>query len=239
MGYKYILAVVVGCVAFVQGIKWDVYSTKTAYEWAHPMNDPVTDAEYEKTDGSDTCKAVHIYMVVRHGSRYPTGSSTDEINEFREHIVDSTSGEYLEQIQNWTSLYNHTYAEHLAPSGEQEQFDIGRRVGIKLHTLLSRQKQNLKFVSSTKDRNIDSNEHLYRGLTDAVTDISAFENELNATLMRFYDDCKNYEDQVEDNTTHMAEFTKFEQDTDFIAVAEKLMTGLGFSTPLTMGKCCI
>lgn len=220
----------------VSSIKWDVYSTKTIYEWAHQISDPAVDAEYVKIDGDNTCKAAHIYMVTRHGSRWPTDGSTDEINELVTFLKSNVTGQHQQAVQDWNLDYNQTYAEHLCDVGIQEQLDIGRRVGLKLKTLLTRQKENLKFVSSAKDRNIDSTINFHKGLNETLDNIGALVNEINVTLMRYYDDCTNYEEQVEDNNTHMAEFLTFEAADEFKAIATKIKTDLGIPRDLTQGE---
>lgn len=229
----FVLALVCGSFAHVGN--WAVFSTKTAYHWAHPIKEPAVDAEYEKTEDNSTCKAAHVYMVLRHGSRYPSDGSTEVIALLRQQLLEAVNGTYYQDVLAWKSNYTLDMASELAPLGKKEQYKIGRRVLMKLKTLFQNNGAYVKFVSSTKNRNTDSSISFFEGLNSTDVEIGAFVNEINGTLTHYYDDCANYEKFVTDNETHMLEFTKYADTADFTSIKENLTALLGLNYTFSAG----
>lgn len=216
--------------------RWDVFTTKTAYPWSHNVSDPVIDAEYQITSGDLECTAATVYMVLRHGARYPTDGTTEEITELRAQLLNDTDGPSYENVLGWESSYNTQNQELLARFGEKEQFDIARRVGLKFLSLFDKYGRYTSFVSSTKARNTQSTEHFYEGLQNVTNSIADLDNNVNETLMRFYDGCTIYEEQVDDSDEHMKEVIKYMEMDDFVGVADKLKQKLGFSDRPSAGN---
>lgn len=216
--------------------KWDVFTTKTAYHWAHNVCEPEVDADYQKVDGYSVCTAAQVYMVLRHGARFPTDGSTQDIAELEALLMNITDGPYYQNILNWKSNYTAQNAELLCELGKEEQFDIGRRTGLRLKSLFTKYGQHLKFVSSTKERNSQSTRHFYKGLQNVTENIAKLDNMINKTLLRFYDGCTIYENEVEDSLEHMKEVLKYRKTNDFLHVAEKLTQDLGLPENISAGN---
>ena len=216
--------------------QWDVFGTKTTYDWAHHTPEPAVDGEYEKTDGNDTCKAAQVYMVLRHGSRYPSDGTMEVIDKLLMALEEVEDGPFYQSVQNYPSNYTMDLAGMLAPLGEQEQYDIGRRTLIKLRTLFENNGQYLKFVSSTRPRNTASSIKFYEGLNSTVIGIGDFDHVVNATLTHYYSGCDNYDILVEENETHMMEFLAYEKTDEFVFIKENLTSSLGLNLSLTAGK---
>lgn len=216
--------------------KWNVFSTKTAYPWAANTQEPSVDEGTHVPVNSKLCKAIHVSMVVRHGARYPSDSATEEIADLQRHLLHYENGPKFKEVSNWVSPYREELASDLAPMGEKEQSDIGRRIAKKYQTLFTNSGQYVKFVSSSKERALDSSLSFYNGMKGVLTSIWRYKNQVNNSITRFYDGCENYERQVEDNDTHFAEFIKFDETKEFLSIMRSLKTKLGLDSLLDPGK---
>lgn len=235
LAYAVAMALLKYCVGEVG--RWDVFTTQTAYPWSQHVSDPEANADYKITNGSLECIAATVYMVVRHGARYPTAGTTAKIEELRKTLLSMTNGPKYENVSNWESSYTQQNEALLTKFGENEQLGIGSRTGIRFFSLFLKYGRYTEFVSSIRDRNIKSTEKFYKGLQNVTNSIASLNNTISKTLMRFFDGCTIYEDQVEDSDEHMKEVIKYrDMDVDFLNVADKLTQQLGLDDKVSAGK---
>ncbi|XP_053393574.1 multiple inositol polyphosphate phosphatase 1-like [Mercenaria mercenaria] len=219
-----------------QGVsRWDVFASKTLYEWAHDVKTPVFANEYNHVGvGNTLCKAIHVNMVVRHGARNPTLKNMKKIKALHEKIVKSKKPSAFPELDNWSYRYNIEREGELVNKGITEQNELGSRTGARFQHMFDTNGKYVKFVSSRKSRAKDSAKHFHGGLSDYIVNkIPTFDNEINNATMRFYDGCYNYENQVEDNITHFKQFHDFSKTPQFINIAKALKNRLGISFSLT------
>ena len=216
--------------------RWDVFGTKTIYEWAHDVKEPFSNEHNHVGVGSTLCKAIHVNMVVRHGARNPTLKNMKHIKALHEKIVKSKDPLVFQELNNWTFRYNSDREGELVSKGITEQNDLGARTGVRFSHLFEKNGKYIKFISSRKSRAKDSAKHFHGGLSDFMRNkIPSFNNEINNATMRFYDGCYNYEHQVEDNITQFEQFHKFSKTPQFINIAKSLKSKLKIPFSLTDG----
>lgn len=234
MGIAVILCLFLCCHLGSSVGRWDVFSTKTLYEWAHDVKEPVFSNEYNHVGvGSTLCKAVHVNMVVRHGARNPTLKNMKKIKALHEKIMKSKDPTKFPELSNWKYKYDFEQGGELVSKGITEQNDLGARIGARFSHLFGTNGKYVKFVSSRKSRAKDSAKHFHGGLSDILKTIPSLNTEINNETMRFYDGCYNYENQVEDNVTHFRQFHDFSKTPQFINIAKSLKNKLGVTFSLS------
>lgn len=225
------------CVRDGYGVgRWDVFSTKTLYEWAHDVTDVLFANEYNHVGvGTTLCKAIHLNMVVRHGARNPTLKNMKKIKKMYEKIKNSKDPSKFPELANWKYRYDFETEGELVAKGINEQFDLGTRVMARFQHLFETNGKYIKFVSSRKSRAKDSAKYFQEGIHDYIKGIPSVQTEINNATMRFYDDCYNYEHQVEDNVTHFKEFHDFSKTPQFLNISKSLKNKLGVTFSVTAG----
>lgn len=201
-----------------------VYSTVTTYDWANVREEPTPDAGYTVNWNGETCKAVHVSMLVRHGARYPLEDETPKIQNLRQRLLQVTNGPRFEDVKNWITDFTSENTGKLVQTGASEQFSIGRRTGLKFKTLFENNAQSLKFLSSTQQRNTESSAKFYDGLSSAVSGIEGYQNSINGSLLRFYESCNKYHTRI-----NLEESKAYADTKDFSQLKAKLANSLGLS----------
>ena len=216
--------------------KWNVFSTKTSYPWATKSQEPALNSGTHTGVNNKLCKAIHVSMVVRHGARFPSGGATEEITDLHEHLLHYSDSPQFKNISTWVSPYTEEMSGELAPAGEKEQHGLGRRAALKFEALFNNGAEYMWFVSSSKDRARDSSANFYNGMKSVLSNTWRYKNELNNSIMRFYDGCENYDKQVDDNDTHFREFIRFDDTPQFVAIRKALEKKLKVDSNLDPGN---
>ena len=218
-------------------LKLDVFSTKTLYEWANLASTPAVENSYSSfTHGNGVCNAVHVYVVARHGARYPSDGTMEDMPGLFNKIRDYKDPTKFTGFDNWTSRYEMSKESQLVQEGIDEHVGLGERLATRFLRLFQTHGDRVKFISSYKTRASNSSKYFYQGMANITgSNLPVYENNVNNTLTRYYDGCYNYENGVEDNDTHLIEFHKYENTSDFISVREAIETRLGLNASLTQG----
>ena len=224
----------------VNSVQWDVFSTKTLYEWSHDVTILSRDnAEMLTTHNNELCEASHVNAVIRHGARNPSLKNIIKMNKLQEKLIASKPPDTATFINTWKNLYDKEKEKELVEKGIKEQFELGRRFARKFFQLLdSGREEDLVFISSSKSRAKDSSKYFYGGLSYIFSKLEKHENEIDDSLLRFYDDCRNYEWFVENNRTNLREFDNFHKTEEYIGVAKSIRRNLSLNTSLEPGKLC-
>ena len=218
---------VLSFISYCHGIsRWDIFSTKTKYEWSHSTT-VNTDGYYSFTSGSRTCRAVHVNMVSRHGARWPSDDDMEDIEEIHERIIASKSANVYPGLDSWRFRYDESNEKQLTVEGQKEQQDLGARIGLQLKTLFANN-GHIKYVSSSKSRTKHSNEFFHKGLSTSIPTLTEYKNEVNNDLIRPYDDCDKYEETVESDD-NLEELTKFTKSFIFENITTSVKERLGIS----------
>jgi len=238
------------CSGQIEQVAWDTFSTKTLYRWAHSETTPEINAEYNEVLNGRLCEAVHVGMVVRHGARYPSDGSMEEISDIHARIKNAKSPVLYPELDNWQSPYSIALENTLNPEGERELRTLGQRTKRRFSRLFTNYGKWVSFISSNKQRTTASANSFYQGLYNAtgdclfggdpcepptgISNYAPFELRFNNSVIRYYDGCERYEKDIEDNPAHMAQFAKYSQTEEFINIAKSIRTKLGLPGNFTL-----
>lgn len=214
-------------VASVNATSYNYFSTKTPYEWTHNVNDIKEDELFTIPVRGMSCSAVHASVVARHGTRYPGQDDVEEINNVQEKLVAAMEPNHYPDIYNWKNPFPHNNDKALAPLGEAELENFGKRIAKKLLNLFSEEDPvNFRIITSSKERTKQSASAFYEGFIGVVgqeeDNEDEFDSEINDDIMRFFDLCARYVYEVKDNTTAMKEFYNFMNSDAIVKIKEKI-----------------
>ncbi|KAJ7371064.1 PHOsphatase [Desmophyllum pertusum] len=178
------------------------FGTKTAY---HFDNTSLTFPE--------GCQPVHINMVLRHGSRYPSGGDREEIDELLTSLNKIYTVNKPFRYQNLTIPWDKPRAwsdaepSELTSVGENEQYNIAKRFRSRFPEVFVKNYWNkyYKFVSSDKMRTAQSAMSFAFGLFEARGPVTTskfqpvaitFSGRENDKLLSSYKWCPRYEIDV-------------------------------------------
>ena len=225
------------CIISVTAIQWDLFSTKTLYEWSHDVHTPIGDnGEMLTSHNNQLCNAVHVNGIIRHGARNPSLKNIKKMDGLRDKLVANKPPGIAVYLDLWKNLYDVKEEKELVERGIKEQFELGRRFGRKFFRLLDgAREEDIKFVSSSKSRAKDSSEYFYGGLSAIFSKLEHYNNTVEDGLLRFYDDCGNYEKFVEKDKTNFKEFDDFHKTEEYINVAKSIRRNLSLNISLEPG----
>ena len=155
--------------------KYYRFGTKTAYHFN------ATAASTQKFPAG--CRPVHLNMVLRHGSRYPSKGDIRDSSDLLTRLKEIHPSHYFRYKNVSISLNKPTdwedaEAKELSSAGENEQYDIAKRFRARFHEIFDKKYWNkyYKFVSSDRPRTARSAMSFAYGL---------FENEGNVSSSNF------------------------------------------------------
>lgn len=150
------------------------HSTITAYEVEHGLIGNAT---------LPNCKPMQIWMLARHGTRYPTKSEIHimkhNLPELQRSIIENHSEggngslcrKDLERLKSWKldSNVNKHNKKYLTEQGEEDLSQLGRRFKYYFPDLLQFYPDKYKFRSTDTQRTIASMNHFISGLFGNIT----------------------------------------------------------------------
>ncbi|XP_044069414.1 multiple inositol polyphosphate phosphatase 1-like [Siniperca chuatsi] len=178
---------------------------------------------------SAQCHGIHLTAIVRHGTRYPTTKNIKEMQQLYNIVLHNASGEesWLREIQTqWTMWYNEDMDGRLVQKGVNDHMHLAVRLSKLFPSLISEEKLRggfFKFITSSKHRCVNSTLSFKAGLTElwAITD-KEFDHAVNDALMRFFDQCARFVEEVDNNPSALSEVDKFKQGPEMRRVQEKI-----------------
>lgn len=198
--------------------KFSNFGTKTAYR-----NDNISDASLKYPE---KCQPIHLNMVLRHGSRYPSDGDREEIDELLAKLNKIYTVNSPFRYQNLTLPWNkppewkHADPSELSSVGENEQYNIAKRFRSRFPEVFVKEYWNkyYTFVSSDKLRTAQSAMSFAYGLFEARGPVSSsrfqpvaitFSGRDKDRLLSSYNSCPRYEIDVEEHG--VAEVEKFNE----------------------------
>lgn len=159
-------------------------------------------------------RAKQIYILVRHGSRFPSGKQIIASGDF----LDNFKSFRLNQIlnQNGTKPLDEIYFSfkdvkpyELTDLGKTEMIGIAERYRQRFPSLFK--KEGIDVMSSYKDRSVNSAQSFIKGLFPTEKDATGVIDRIhiNNRIMRLFDECSRYVKGVKQNSTAMNEFLSF------------------------------
>ena len=187
------------------------FGTKTAYHFNN------TSDSYP-----EHCQPVHLNMVVRHGSRYPSDGDREEIddllNKLNEIYTVRSPFHYKNLTLPWSKPreWNDAEPSELSSVGENEQYNIAKRFRSRFPEVFVKEYWNkyYKFESADKLRTAQSTMSFAYGLFEARGPVVpskfqpvaiTFSGRENDRLLSSYKWCPRYEIDVEEHGVEEAE----------------------------------
>lgn len=209
------------------------YSSKTAYQLVHG-------GDVAPQDTVQGCRAVYLWHLLRHGTRYP---SSNEITKLTGKIPalqaalernvaagrGSLCAEAVSRMLSWTLNATYSQSNDLQYQGQMDLLEIGQRFKKRYPTFLRGQDRTAFSFRSTEARRTQESAAWYgRGLLDAeVRPVSDDE------LLKFYAFCPAWDRAVDTNASARAEVTKFQEGSVVKAALERVSHRLGFLKTLS------
>lgn len=198
-------------------------------------------------EGPKNCEPLHISMVLRHGTRFPSKKDVGKIDKMLKVVNEAFNSSTYEQKHvgdlrfPWKNPFSHSHDKLLAPTGEQEMYDIAKEMIKRFPSLLSRPyyPQEFDFISTGTSRTTQSamafayglfegRGRLGPGLFQPVAVQSRDVN--NDPLLRFFDLCPKYLTEVAENDTAFFEFKTFKHGEEMKTVLQKVLRKMGISS---------
>ncbi|XP_069394120.1 multiple inositol polyphosphate phosphatase 1-like [Paralichthys olivaceus] len=178
---------------------------------------------------SANCREIYLTAIIRHGTRYPTTKSIKEIQQLYSIVLHNASGEKsrLREIKSqWTMWYTEDMDGRLVQKGVSDLKHLAIRLSKLFPSLVSEEKLRggfIQFITSSKHRCVNSTLSFKAGLTE-LWDIKDqdFDHAVNDSLMRFFDKCPRIVQEVDNNSSAMAEVNEFKQGPEMRRVQEKI-----------------
>ena len=110
------------------------------------------------------CEPLHISMVLRHGTRFPSKKDVGKIDKMLKVVNEAFNSSTYEQKHfgdlrfPWKNPFSHSHDKLLAPTGEQEMYYIAKEMIKRFPSLLSRpyHPQYFDFISTGTSRTTQS-----------------------------------------------------------------------------------
>ncbi|KAK9541455.1 hypothetical protein VZT92_001497 [Zoarces viviparus] len=178
---------------------------------------------------SAQCQEIHLTAIIRHGTRYPTSKNVKKMQKLYDMVLHNASGKasWLREIQTqWTMWYTEDMDGRLVQKGVNDHKHLAVRLSKLFPSLVSEEKLRggfIKFITSSKHRCVNSTLSFKAGLTElwAITD-KEFDHAVNDALMRFFDRCARFVQEVDKNPSALSEVDQFKQGPEMRRVTEKI-----------------
>lgn len=203
-----------------------------------------------ESDLSAECKMVHVNFLGRHGTRYPSKKDIRKINimaHLINYLYESQGGFAFEKVQfPWVSPFQEHHDKSLTEKGEQELYDIGKRMRRRFPEFFNSNltHDHLKFASTQTSRTLRSAMAFSIGLLEGTgklgtcgirpVDIESADVH-NDTILRFFDVCPKYLNTVSKNKTSLFEHHDFKHTQHMTEVVEHVRQQFG-NNPAIMAK---
>ena len=209
------------------------FSTKTPYE-------PPKRVAFEEKDSICNCTAIQVNGILRHGSRYPSRRDMKSLRLLTRKLTSwlpVLDAHWSARMATWnfpSTLPEHR-EKHLHNRGEEEQYNLGRRIATSLPKLFSINpiSKDYEFVSTDEERTLRSASAFGLGLFEGrgtlgstrVEPIAVRSRDVNR-ILRFFDDCPLYIQSVSKNRSALVEETFYWEGSLMKKVAKRLSVQL-------------
>uniref|UniRef100_A0A3P8SLG7 Multiple inositol polyphosphate phosphatase 1 n=1 Tax=Amphiprion percula TaxID=161767 RepID=A0A3P8SLG7_AMPPE len=212
------------------------FSTKGRYEEVNPhlIEDILAVNTSILQPPSAQCREIHLTAIIRHGTRYPTTKNVKKMQKLYDLVRGSAPAKdsWLRELQTqWTMWYTEDMDGRLVQKGVNDHRHLAVRLSKLFPSLISEKNLRgglIKFITSSKHRCVNSTLSFKAGLTElwTITD-QEFEHAVNDALMRFFDQCTRFVEEVDNNPSAMTELDKFREGAEMKRVEEKIADRLG------------
>lgn len=233
------------CEDVISEVPIHLLSTKTAY-----FNAEKDDTHWENFRSEvQNCEAQQVWLLNRHGTRFPTGNDMDRLvgvlPQIAKHVVTHhnqgrgcLADDDIDQLIDWFPPYGPRDMEELQEVGYEELFSIGEYWRDMFPSLFDVDYDPSKFKVdfTVKNRTGQSAYHFMRGMfgDDAIGGIEFPQPYSPNFNLRFYKSCPRWLREVyKNNETTYKERRLFVHGKEFQRVIHAVSVKLGFVYPLT------
>ncbi|XP_072293647.1 multiple inositol polyphosphate phosphatase 1a isoform X2 [Eucyclogobius newberryi] len=209
------------------------FGPKGRYEEVNPylMGDILAVNKSTLQPPSSQCRELYMTAIIRHGTRYPTTKNIKEMHHLYNFTVSNASSEKSRLLEQWNMWYTEDMDGRLVEKGVDELKHLAVRLSKLFPSLISEENLRaggIRFITSSKHRCVNSTLAFKRGLTE-LWDIreGEIDHTVNDALMRFFDQCKKFLDDVSDNPNALYEMDEFNVGPEMGRVQEKIADRLG------------
>ncbi|XP_035262811.1 multiple inositol polyphosphate phosphatase 1b [Anguilla anguilla] len=220
------------------------FGTKGRYEEVNPylLDDIRAINKTLLKPPSVDCVPVHLTAVIRHGTRYPTAKNVQKIQRLYDLVSrEATNDEkWLHDIiTKWKMWYTDDMDGQIVEKGRDDHRHLAVRLAKSFPSLISEENlrsNRIKFITSSKHRCVDSTVAFIEGLKKfwEVKDMD-FGYEVNDSLMRFFDQCRRFIEDVDKNKMALKEVELFKSSEEMkrvqINIANRLQLQYSKVTP--------
>jgi len=199
-------------------VKKELFSTKTPYFWSRDANENIKiDDNMVISENVQTCKAVYVDGILRHGARYPSLQWIQWMNELHGKL----KGKGVKFIDDWMNIFYESKQYAISSLGQWEQFYLGKRFGTRFHQLMH--DSNIEYFTTDRQRCIDSASEFFLGLRDVgATSASVMNFTTDNVMLRFWEHCNKYVVSVQTNKTALSEYNTFMNGPAMAAVVDSV-----------------
>ncbi|MED6240156.1 hypothetical protein ATANTOWER_016831 [Ataeniobius toweri] len=212
------------------------FNTKRRYEEVNPYvrQDILAVNRSILQPPSSQCREIHLTAIIRHGTRYPTAKNIKEMQQLHNIVLNNSIGEHSwlrEILTQWTMWYIEDMDGRLVQKGVEDLKHLAIRLTRLFPSMISEEKLRgglIRFITSSKDRCVNSTLSFKAALTEmwAIRDVE-FGHEVNDALMRFFEQCTRFVQEVDKNQSAVIDVQKFKQGPEMMRVQEKIAEHLG------------
>lgn len=203
---------------------WLKFGSKTRYQRKEiPFEAPIG------------CDPLHISMVIRHGTRYPSKKDVKKIEKMLDVINEEIDSNWSvgDLHLPWKNPFSLDHDKLLASAGEEELYSLAKEFLKRFPSLLSHpyHPHNFDFISTGTSRTVQSAMAFAFGLFEGRGRLGASgfqpvavesKETNNDHLLRFFDVCPMYNVKVADNDTALHEHKKFKRGKEMERIGHKI-----------------
>lgn len=207
------------------------FSTKGRYEEVNPylIEDILAVNRSILQPPSAECRQIHLTAVIRHGTRYPTSKNVKKMKKLYDVVrgIGVSNWNWLRELQTqWRMWYTEDMDGRLVQKGVNDHRHLAVRLSKLFPSLISEEKLRgglIKFITSSKHRCVNSTLSFKAGLTELwdIKDME-FDHAVNDALMRFFDKCTRFLEEVDNNPSAVTEVEKFKEGPEVRRVQQKV-----------------
>lgn len=205
-----------------------IFNTMTPYFWVKDINESISDNEDGTfVYGGHSCNIKSLNLLFRHSARYPSLDWINKMNELHKNLKeDALVLTKYQFLSNWTNPFPENKQYSQSTLGDQEMLNLSTRFGKRFKSLFHEHIDDVWYAVTYKKRTQSSQAKFFEGLMQLFI-TSTRSVSYNNTLLRFYEFCKKYTEDVDENKNSRNEFYKFLTGKEMKTVTDNVNLRLG------------
>ena len=201
-----------------------------------------------KSDVASHCKAIHINLLARHGTRHPSKKDVRRINTMVNVVNELHKSGAKFTFNNvefpWVNPFIDSNDKRLIRRGEEELYNLSKRVKSRYQDLFKTPLsiEDMRFVSTKTPRTLQSAMAFALGMMEGEgtlgsckmrpVDIDSRDKE-NDPILRFFDLCPKYKQTVSKNKSSLFEHHNFRETAPMMEVVKRVRLQFGNNSSLS------